>query len=184
MQVTIFMRAVPKGFTLIELLVVIAIIGILAGIVLAALGGSRTTSQDAKRISEIRQIQYALEVYRSANGNYPCALYTGGSCANASTLQGGTAGMPRISKDPSGANYSYAATGSGSNCTGYHLGASLVNTNQVLSGDKDAAVSASLCTNSTADFSGLSATASGAACSTTAGTAKPGGTETCYDVTN
>lgn len=178
------MRHLPKGFTLIELLVVIAIIGILAGIVLAGLGGSRTSAQDAKRISEIRQIQYALAIYYNANGSYPCGLYTGGSCASGSTLQGATlGGMPRVPKDPTGTNYSYAGLGSGATCTSYHLGASLsANTNQVLKGDKDNAV-ATICTNSTADFSGLSAAAGGAACSTTAGTAQPNGTETCYDVT-
>ncbi len=177
------MKPFLKGFTLIELLVVIAIIGILAGIILASLSNSRVLAQDGKRISEIRQIQYALELYRNANGAYPCALYaTGGACTNASTLQGGTGGMPKVPKDPSGADYSYAATGS--TCNGYHIGASLTNANAVLSGDKDAAVNGTLCANSTADFSGLSASTGGAVCSTTAGTAKPAGTETCYDVTN
>lgn len=176
------MRTAAKGFTLIELLVVIAIIGILAGIVLAALGNARTSGADAKRVSEIRQIQYALELYRNINGSYPCALYTGGSCAAGSTLQGGTGGMKNVPKDPSGTGYSYAGLGSGSTCSGYHLGAALsVNTNQILKTDKDAAV-ATVCTNSTANFTGLSATAGGTACNTTAGTAQPGGTETCYDV--
>jgi len=177
------MRPAAKGFTLIELLVVIAIIGILAGIVLAALGSSRTSGADAKRVSEIRQIQYALELYRNINGSYPCALYTGGSCASGSTLQGGTGGMRNVPRDPSGTAYTYAGLGSGNTCTGYHLGAALsVNTNQALKSDRDAAVAGSVCTNSLADFTGLSAAAGGAACNTTAGTAQPGGTETCYDV--
>ncbi|MFA7169971.1 MAG: prepilin-type N-terminal cleavage/methylation domain-containing protein [Candidatus Paceibacterota bacterium] len=60
-----------KGFTLIELLVVISIIGVLSTIAMTSLNGARTKARDVKRISEIEQIQKALELYYADNGQYP-----------------------------------------------------------------------------------------------------------------
>ena len=60
-----------KGFTLIELLVVISIIGLLASIVLVSLGSARAKSRDAKRISDMRQMSTALELYFNDYGGYP-----------------------------------------------------------------------------------------------------------------
>jgi len=78
-----------RGFTLIELLVVIAIIGILASTVLASLASSRESARDARRITEAKQLQAALELNRNQNrGSYPIC----GSGANdlcGATLTGG-----------------------------------------------------------------------------------------------
>ena len=63
-----------KGFTLIELLVVIAIIGLLSTLSVLALNGARARARDAKRISDIKQIQTALEMYYNENNAYPGAL--------------------------------------------------------------------------------------------------------------
>jgi len=60
-----------KGFTLIELLVVIAIIGILASVVLTSLTKARSRARDTQRISQLREVQKALELYYADNGTYP-----------------------------------------------------------------------------------------------------------------
>lgn len=63
-----------KGFTLIELLVVVAIIGVLASIVLSSLSQSRLAARDAKRISLLRNIETALELYYLDHQGYPQCL--------------------------------------------------------------------------------------------------------------
>jgi type II secretion system protein G len=63
-----------RGFTLIELLVVISIISLLASVVLAALNSARSKARDAKRMSDLHQIQLALELYYNANGSYPSSF--------------------------------------------------------------------------------------------------------------
>jgi len=60
-----------RGFTLIELLVVVAIIGILSSVVLASLNSARAKGRDARRLSDMRQVQIALEMYYDSNGFYP-----------------------------------------------------------------------------------------------------------------
>lgn len=70
-----------KGFTLIELLVVIAIIGILASVVLASLESARAAARDAVVVSDIRNLQTALEMFRNAEsqGRYPCSAIQQGA---------------------------------------------------------------------------------------------------------
>jgi len=60
-----------RAFTLIELLVVIAIIAILTGIILTSLTGSKAKGRDAQRVSDIGQIQLALELYFDRCHVYP-----------------------------------------------------------------------------------------------------------------
>jgi len=60
-----------KGFTLIELLVVVAIMGMLAALAVVSLNNARARARDARRISDIKQIQTALELYFLDNNAYP-----------------------------------------------------------------------------------------------------------------
>jgi type II secretion system protein G len=60
-----------RGFTLIELLVVVAIIGLLSSIVLASLNTARSKARDATRLSNMKTLQIAIEMYRTDHGYYP-----------------------------------------------------------------------------------------------------------------
>jgi general secretion pathway protein G len=60
-----------RGFTLIELLVVIAIIGLLSTLAVVALNNARQKSRDARRVSDIKQMQTALELFFNDEGGYP-----------------------------------------------------------------------------------------------------------------
>ena len=64
------MRNHQKGFTLIELLVVIAIIGLLSTLAVVSFSGAQTRARDARRVSDIRQLQTAMESYNAQYGTY------------------------------------------------------------------------------------------------------------------
>lgn len=109
------------GFTLIELMVVISIISLLSSIIFSSINTARMNARDAKRISDVRQIRIALELYRNQNGTYPVSGFirsTDPTWDTTSALQTAlTTHMPKIPKDPVNApdsdpwftgNYTYA----------------------------------------------------------------------------
>ena len=59
------------GFTLIEILVVIGIIALLASVILVGLSPARARGRDARRITDMSQMQNAMELYFSRCGYYP-----------------------------------------------------------------------------------------------------------------
>jgi len=109
-----------QGFTLIEMLIVIAIIGILAGGVLVGLGPATKGGRDARRLSDLRQVQNGLELYYNKNQRYPAATNW---AALQTALTGASIGVSNVPKDPNSAVTYYYATDT--NGTNYVMGAIL-----------------------------------------------------------
>ena len=137
-------KKATSGFTLIELLVVIAIIGVLATVVLASLNTARRKSRDARRVTDLKQIQLALELYFDGFGanQYPTGLLAATPCVNDSGLtplatQGYIGAVPH---DPASATtcYRYASASINGRITYYHLAGILEDAaNPVLNSDRD-----------------------------------------------
>lgn len=101
-----------KGFTLIELLVVIAIIGLLASVVLLSLSSARSKGRDAKRVSEVRSMGSALEIYYDSNNGYPTTASGIGQLVTAGLMQ-----STPVNPTPTGScvttSYTYTSAGAG-----------------------------------------------------------------------
>jgi type II secretion system protein G len=78
-----------RGFTLIEMLVVTAIIGILATILAANFNEARQNSRDKIRMSELKELELALEMYKAQNGRYPAQ-----GCGSPTTIWVGPGPLP------------------------------------------------------------------------------------------
>jgi prepilin-type N-terminal cleavage/methylation domain-containing protein len=64
-------RSEESGFTLIELMIVIVILGVLAGIVIFAVGGITDNGNVAACKSDVKTVDVAVEAYKAKNGNFP-----------------------------------------------------------------------------------------------------------------
>ena len=83
-----------SAFTLIELIVVISIIALISTVTFISLSGSKQKERDAKKISDVLQLQTALENYKRAEGVYPSTITLG------QPLVGSTTGVTFLSKVP------------------------------------------------------------------------------------
>lgn len=122
-----------KGFTLIEVLVVVAIIAILSSVIIIGLGPTRQAGRDARRISDLRSVQHALELYFNKCGAYPsstegCSGTTAiTSWATLETAVSNVISTTTFPYDPlAGGTYYYAKSPSGNS---YALGALLEDSN-------------------------------------------------------
>ncbi|MFZ5559660.1 MAG: type II secretion system protein [Patescibacteria group bacterium] len=133
------MRKKSKGFTLIELLVVIAIIGILATIVLVSLNTARQKARDSRRLSDMRQIALALEMYYDDNTTTGYPGTANGLCddwaAMVTALETGGY-MTKVPLDPGGVTETYQYS-VGTNNADYLLKAQLERDDPALDTDVD-----------------------------------------------
>ena len=126
-----------KGFTIIELLVVIVIIALLTGIVITSLNPEKSKARDAKRISDVGQIQLALELYFDRCKEYPRTsplVAPVPSCTTSSGTVNFDQYLSQIPTAPSGPSYSYFVNG---DYNDYLLVTTLESNNSVLQDDSN-----------------------------------------------
>lgn len=133
------MSRIPRrAFTLIELLLVIAIIGLIATVSIAAVGGARAKGRDEKRVTDLKQIQKALELSFEPGSGYPVVaspLTIGAGATDVLCSKGAVTafvaeqdaancddgkvymGLVPSNPIPNGSDYAYRSTdGTGSTC--------------------------------------------------------------------
>ncbi len=136
-----------RGFTLVELMVTIGIMALLTGIITANLTSSRKKARDAKRISDIGQIQLALELVFDRCNTYPAVTGSGAtqtiSTANVCTTSSGTTDISMstflspIPTPPTGTTQTVYNYGINAAATDYVLKATLEGYSEVLKDDYD-----------------------------------------------
>ena len=60
-----------RGFTIVELLIVIVVIAVLAAVTAVAYTNMQGRARDSQRLTDMKTIMKALEVYKTHNGSYP-----------------------------------------------------------------------------------------------------------------
>lgn len=123
-----------KGFTLIELLIVIAIIALLSGIIMTSLGAPKGKARDAKRISDLGNIQLAISLYYDRCKQYPSVLTTSASngCPTTPSTITMASFISVIPTQTGGTAYDYAVKDASGNKVDYVLHAKLETYNEVI----------------------------------------------------
>lgn len=105
---------IHKGFTLIELMIVIVILGVLATLISGNFFTSLKKGRDARRKTDLEQLQRALEMYYEDKGSYPAVAqvtFGGKLCETVACAADEKIYMQKLPEDPSSNIYVYQTTG-------------------------------------------------------------------------
>ena len=115
------MKHNKTGFTLLEVLLVISTVGLLSSAVFVGVSRQIKKSHDAKRKTDVHELQVALELYFTNNQRYPDQLIFNGQPLT--SADGQTIYLNSVPRDPKNVNpslYVYNATPSGQ-ASGYDI---------------------------------------------------------------
>lgn len=152
------MKHMRAGFTLLELLISMIIIAILAGLISGSFFSSLKKGRDARRKSDLQQIQRALELFYEDKRAYPDFSLGFGSMALCETQSAASCGsektyMQLIPADPQNTTCSYYYVHETSpNGEGYSLYSSIENSNDAGPGVKQAGYSGTNCGSCTCRY--------------------------------
>lgn len=123
------------GFTVLEFLIVLAIMLILIAIALPGLQQSRAKAEDEKRITDLRTITLGLEQYKQVCEEYPYDLSPSQPCEGKTLADF----IPDLLKLNSSGLFKYVplSYGDGEDCIGFHIGVTLRDNNQTITGSGD-----------------------------------------------
>ena len=87
-------RGWSYGFAIVEIIIIVSIISLLASVIFANIGSARAKARDAVRISDLKLIGAALDLYRLEHGSYPDPFPQAGTLLKAaSSLNSGNVFM-------------------------------------------------------------------------------------------
>jgi general secretion pathway protein G len=105
---------IQRGFTLVELLVVIVILGVLAGVVVFAVGGITNSSKSSACKIEVRTINTATQAFYANNGStaFPAGPVASlvGQLVTAKLVSSGTGSASLVGQTYDATTGVYAAT--------------------------------------------------------------------------
>ncbi len=111
-----------RGVTILEFLVVISIVTLLSGVLMLAFQDPKKGARDARRMTDVKELVKALELYESGNRAYPAAAaltaITGADDVSQTLTGSGVLQKPIVDPLMPTYEYRYQTNSSASN---YHI---------------------------------------------------------------